>query len=201
MWSILSPWWRPFSAWAVDDGAGGSNNSLPALRGWGSGTGFWPRTDRPPRWRSIVSLVVLMGASTISALSGVGRGIKWLSNINMGLSIALLALFAVLGGAGLYGLELLGVGLWDYITTLPQQSLQILESGRQRTGRDAQPVAARLDGVLLGVVDRLCALCRHVHRPHFARAHDPRIYLRGDDCALADVLCLDGAGGRHRNRA
>ena len=72
----------------------------------------------------IVSLVTLVGASTISALSGVGRGIKWLSNINMGLSIALLALFAVLG-AGLYGLQLLGIGLWDYLTTLPQQSLSL----------------------------------------------------------------------------
>lgn len=72
----------------------------------------------------IVSLTVLVGASTISALSGVGRGIKWLSNINMALSIALLALFAALG-AGLFGLELLGVGLWDYLTTLPQQSLKL----------------------------------------------------------------------------
>ena len=33
----------------------------------------------------IVALVVIMGASTLSALSGVGKGIKWLSNINMGL--------------------------------------------------------------------------------------------------------------------
>lgn len=72
----------------------------------------------------IVSLVVLVGASTISAMSGVGRGIKWLSNINMGLSIGLLGLFAVLG-AGLFGLELLGTGLWDYFTTLPQQSFKL----------------------------------------------------------------------------
>jgi choline-glycine betaine transporter len=68
--------------------------------------------------------VTLVGASTISALSGVGRGIKWLSNLNMGLSIALLALFAILG-AGLFGLELLGTGLRDYIVTLPQESLRL----------------------------------------------------------------------------
>jgi choline-glycine betaine transporter len=72
----------------------------------------------------VVSLVTLVGASTISALSGVGRGIKWLSNINMGLSFGLLALFAALG-AGWYALELLGIGLWDYVRTLPQQSLTI----------------------------------------------------------------------------
>jgi len=32
----------------------------------------------------IVALLIIMGASTLSALSGVGKGIKWLSNINMG---------------------------------------------------------------------------------------------------------------------
>jgi choline/carnitine/betaine transport len=81
----------------------------------------------------IVSLVALVGASTLSALSGVGRGIKWLSNINMGLSVGLLALFAALG-AGLYGLQLLGVGLWDYIRTLPQQSLTMLGGDGTETG-------------------------------------------------------------------
>ncbi|MEQ8412277.1 MAG: BCCT family transporter [Erythrobacter sp.] len=81
----------------------------------------------------IVSLVALVGASTISALSGVGRGIKWLSNLNMGLSFGLLGLFVAFG-AGLYGLELLGVGLWDYIRTLPQQSLTMLGGDGSETG-------------------------------------------------------------------
>ncbi|WP_291135068.1 BCCT family transporter [Erythrobacter sp.] len=81
----------------------------------------------------VVSLVALVGASTISALSGVGRGIKWLSNLNMGLSFGLLALFAALG-AGLYGLQLLGIGLWDYVRTLPQQSLTLLGGDGSATG-------------------------------------------------------------------
>ncbi|MFB0612583.1 BCCT family transporter [Aurantiacibacter poecillastricola] len=72
----------------------------------------------------VISLVVLVGASTLSALSGVGKGIKWLSNLNLGLSFALLVLFAV-AGAGLYGLELLGVGLYDYIRTLPAHMLTL----------------------------------------------------------------------------
>ena len=45
----------------------------------------------------IVALLVIMGASTLSALSGVGKGIKWLSNINMGLSIILLGFFIIFG--------------------------------------------------------------------------------------------------------
>lgn len=76
----------------------------------------------------IVALFVLVGASTLSALSGVGRGIKWLSNLNMGLSFALLALFLV-AGSGLYGLKLLGVGTWDYIRTLVPNSLTLFRGG------------------------------------------------------------------------
>ncbi|MEH6683298.1 MAG: BCCT family transporter [Qipengyuania sp.] len=76
----------------------------------------------------IVALFVLVGASTLSALSGVGRGIKWLSNLNMGLSFALLALFLV-AGSGLYGLKLLGVGVWDYVRTLVPNSLTLFRGG------------------------------------------------------------------------
>ncbi|MEM6475421.1 MAG: BCCT family transporter, partial [Pseudomonadota bacterium] len=72
----------------------------------------------------VIALIALVGASTLSALSGVGRGIKWLSNINMTLSFALLALFATVG-SGFYALELLGVGIWDYLVNLPQLSLTL----------------------------------------------------------------------------
>ncbi|WP_338241290.1 BCCT family transporter [Aurantiacibacter hainanensis] len=78
----------------------------------------------------IISLVLLVGASTLSALSGVGKGIKWLSNLNMGLSFALLALFAV-AGAEFYALELLGVGLYDYLRTLPYTALTLFEGGSE----------------------------------------------------------------------
>lgn len=76
----------------------------------------------------ILSLLVLVGASTISALSGVGRGIKWLSNLNMGLSFALLTLFAIVGSA-FGGLKLLGVGVWDYLRTLVPNSLTLFDAG------------------------------------------------------------------------
>ncbi len=81
----------------------------------------------------VVALLILVGASTISALSGVGRGIKWLSNLNMGLSFGLLALFAIVG-SGVYGLQLLGVGLWDYVRTLPQMALTLFSSDGSATG-------------------------------------------------------------------
>ncbi|MDJ0979651.1 MAG: BCCT family transporter [Erythrobacter sp.] len=81
----------------------------------------------------VLALFVLVGASTISALSGVGRGIKWLSNLNMGLSIGLLALFVTVG-SGLKGLELLGLGVLDYVLALPQQSLLLFAPDGSETG-------------------------------------------------------------------
>lgn len=72
----------------------------------------------------ILALLVLVGASTLSALSGVGKGIKWLSNLNLGLSFLLLLLFAVAGSA-LFGMELLAGGVVDYLRTLLPTSLTI----------------------------------------------------------------------------
>ncbi len=80
----------------------------------------------------VIALLVLVGASTVSALSGVGRGIKWLSNLNMGLSFGLLGLFALVG-SGLFGLQLLGVGIWDYVRTLPAMSLTLFPDDGSET--------------------------------------------------------------------
>lgn len=66
----------------------------------------------------IVALMVIMGASTLSALSGVGKGIKWLSNINMGLSFFVLVFFLVMGST-MFGLTALGLGIWDYLLSIP----------------------------------------------------------------------------------
>ncbi len=72
----------------------------------------------------IIALILLVGASTLSALSGVGRGIKWLSNLNMGLSFLLIAVFLIFG-SGLLGLQLLGTGIYDYIVNLPGLALTL----------------------------------------------------------------------------
>ncbi|MEQ9661473.1 MAG: BCCT family transporter [Parasphingopyxis sp.] len=74
----------------------------------------------------VIALLVLVGASTLSALSGVGKGIKWLSNINLGLSFLLLTLFLV-AGSTVFGLELLGFGIIDYLRTLVPNALTIFQ--------------------------------------------------------------------------
>lgn len=72
----------------------------------------------------LLALIIIMGASTLSALSGVGKGIKWLSNINMGLSFFLLAFF-LLFGSTFFGLSALFVGIFDYLVSIPQNILTV----------------------------------------------------------------------------
>ena len=75
----------------------------------------------------IIAIIVIMGASTLSALSGVGKGIKWLSNINMVLSIVLLGFFIIFG-ATWFGTTAMFVGIWDYLIALPEMSLNVFKS-------------------------------------------------------------------------
>jgi len=75
----------------------------------------------------IVALLFIMGASTLSALSAVGKGIKWLSNINMFLSIILLGFF-ILFGATWFGATAFFVGIWDYILQLLYLSFNVFRS-------------------------------------------------------------------------
>ena len=72
----------------------------------------------------LLALAVVMFCSTLSALSGVGKGIKWLSNINMVLSFSLLAFFAVFGST-VFALQILGYGIIDYIIHLPAITFQV----------------------------------------------------------------------------
>ncbi|MCY4033039.1 MAG: BCCT family transporter [Hyphomicrobiales bacterium] len=62
----------------------------------------------------LVGLAVIMGLSIISAVSGVGRGIKYLSNLNLVLSIILLLTFVVFGSF-IFAMTTYGVAFVDYI--------------------------------------------------------------------------------------
>lgn len=85
----------------------------------------WLVTDGEPTIAALlVALGIVMICSTLSALSGVGKGIKWLSNLNMVLSFGLLAFFAIFG-ATMFALELLGKGLFSYIVNLPSLTFNV----------------------------------------------------------------------------
>ena len=78
----------------------------------------------PSTGSMLLALAVVMVCSTLSALSGVGKGIKWLSNINMVLSFSLLAFFMVFGST-LFAMKILGYGILDYIIHLPAITFQV----------------------------------------------------------------------------
>lgn len=81
----------------------------------------------------IVALVVILGASTLSALSGVGKGIKWLSNLNMGLSFFLLAFFVIFGST-FFGMGALWSGLLAYLLELPGLLFTVWRADGTETG-------------------------------------------------------------------
>ena len=87
----------------------------------------------PTLFAMILALIVVMGASTVSALSGVGRGIKWLSNINMSLSFFLLAFF-ILFGSTIFVFKSLVVGVWDYLLALIPMSVVVWAGDGTETG-------------------------------------------------------------------
>ncbi len=78
----------------------------------------------PTLTAQLIALGVVIIASTISALSGVSRGIKWLSNINMGLT-AFLLLFFVFFGAFSFAASAFGWAIWDYLFNLFSMSFTI----------------------------------------------------------------------------
>ncbi len=89
---------------------------------------------KPTLAAQLTALVFIMLASTASAMSGLQRGIKWLSNLNMGLSFFLLAFFAVLG-ATLFAAKSFFLGIWDYLTVLPGASFTVWTDQSTETGR------------------------------------------------------------------
>jgi choline/carnitine/betaine transport len=81
----------------------------------------------------IMALMIIMGGSTLSALSGVGKGIKWLSNINMVLSFLVLFFFLIFGST-FFGLTNLFVGIWDYIASIPGNMFSVWTNDGTDTG-------------------------------------------------------------------
>ncbi|MCG8619360.1 MAG: BCCT family transporter [Desulfobacterales bacterium] len=77
---------------------------------------------KPTNAAMLVGLFFIMAASILSAVSGVGKGIKWLSNINMVLSFILLAFFLICGSPAV-ALKSFFIGIWDYVINFPVQAM------------------------------------------------------------------------------
>jgi len=89
----------------------------------------WIMSDGAPTMAAmIVALVFVMLLSTLSAISGVGKGVKWLSNINMSLSGFLLLFFLIFGSTFL-AIELLGKASIDYLINFIPMTVNVEEKG------------------------------------------------------------------------
>ncbi len=73
-----------------------------------------------------VALFLVMSLSILSAASGIGRGIRMLSNLNLSLSGLLLLVFTIFGPL-FFLLKLYGSACIDYIITLPAISIEVFE--------------------------------------------------------------------------
>ncbi len=68
----------------------------------------------PSKVGLIVGLVIIMSMSIVSAVSGVGRGVKYLSNLNLVLSLILLLTFIIFGSF-MFAMTTYATALVDYI--------------------------------------------------------------------------------------
>lgn len=82
-------------------------------------------TDGAPTLAAqLCALAIVLIASTASAVSGINRGIKWLSNINMALSVFLLIFFVFFGSLA-FSTTAFGYAIVDYVTNLAQMSFTV----------------------------------------------------------------------------
>lgn len=75
----------------------------------------WIKTTN---WLVVALIVFVTGLATFSVVSGVSKGLKWLSNINMGLA-AMLALFVLIAGPTLFLMQTWVQNLGGYIQAFP----------------------------------------------------------------------------------
>ena len=89
--------------------------------------------EQPGKLLYISIITVLTVAFVISAVSGVEKGIQWLSNTNMVLAVAL-AVFVFVVGPTLLMLNLLPTAIGDYIDLLPEMMARTSASGGEAMG-------------------------------------------------------------------
>ena len=94
-------------------------------------------SGQPTLIAQITGLVLIVSASCLSALSGIQRGIKWLSNINMGLSIFLVGFFIIFGSTT-FAVMTFGYAIWDYLLELPRMSVTVWQDTTTDVGAALQ---------------------------------------------------------------
>ena len=143
----------------------------------------------------IAGLVMIMGLSILSAISGVGRGIKWLSNANLVMSFILIMTFVIFGSF-LFAMTTYGTALVDYILNFwhlsfgahGPQSLDAFAAAPavQQAGLSAEDLAAvyggatnawgSLDGFRESLPEQVAALPAETTAALYAAGTDGRLF-------------------------
>ncbi|MBO9475245.1 BCCT family transporter [Shimia sp. R10_1] len=104
----------------------------------------------PSKVGLIAGLVTIMSLSILSAVSGVGRGVKYLSNLNLVLSIILLGTFVVFGSFA-FAMTTYGTAMVDYILHFLSLSFGAYSPLSAEAFASSLPAAAQpLAGDLMG---------------------------------------------------
>jgi choline/glycine/proline betaine transport protein len=108
----------------------------------------------------LLLIILITAIATVSVVAGLDAGIKRLSETNMSLFGILLG-FLIIAGPTVYILRALVESTGYYLQNLIATSM--------RTDMFTDPLlAGSLDDLLLGMVDLLVTVRRHVHRPHLS---------------------------------
>ena len=117
---------------------------------------------RGSSWLTVVVIAVLTTCFVLSAVTGIEKGVQFLSNANA-IAAVLLVFFLFVVGPTVFILSTFTESLGGYLTHLPTMAF--------RTGAfGGSELAQRLDDLLLGLVDLLDALRRACSSPASPRA-------------------------------
>ena len=155
-------------------------------------------TDSGSTTISFMILAALTVCFLLSASTGVDKGIKILSNINM--IVAIIILLVVLFG-GTHRLPVPGLRQLD--RRLPDPVHPALVQDLQLPAARVVELVPRLDPDLPHLVARVGSLRRHLHRAHQPRPHHPRIrdLRRRSPHHRVDALVRGVRRGRDPHRA
>lgn len=123
-------------------------DGMYAITGMGWMMDLSGEAPRPGTVGLVAGLAAIMGLSIISAVSGVGRGVKYLSNLNLVLSLILLSVFVIFGSF-LFAMTTYATAFADYLMHFLQLSFgpfgpQSADSYAAALPVVAQPLAGEL---------------------------------------------------------
>lgn len=132
----------------------------------------------------VILIVVITGLATISVVSGLDKGIRILSELNLGLALLLLALVLCLGPTVLL-LKSFVENTGGYLSELVSKTFNLTRMSPSRA------TGWGLDITVLGMVAFMVAVCGDVHRTGLPRANHSRVCHRRAVCSRGFYANVD----------